>query len=326
VSLAAFLDPGKSLDEAASRVRLAESLGYHSVWVTHIAGREPLQLLNHYAHATERIGLGTAVVPIVLRHPALLAMETATLDEVSGGRFTLGIGISHRITVEGWYGLSLDDPVGRMREYTTILRQILAQGASSVDGTHYTSRFGFMGYEPRHDLKIFWAALGPNMLRAAAELADGVITWMCNPRHIRDSIRPVLDDALKRHGRSWREFEVVAAIPAALTDNVDAARDVFRNRALPYLSLPFYRKEIEKTHPDSLARFDERSATGDIQGALGALDDSFVDAYIGVGDAGAIRAKVEEYRGSGVTLPGIGPLPRHPGSKGVEATLEAAAG
>jgi F420-dependent oxidoreductase-like protein len=326
VPLAAFLDPGKSLDEAVARVRLAESLGYHSAWVTHIAAREPLQLLNNYAHATERIGLGTAVVPIVLRHPALLAMETATLDEISGGRFTLGIGISHRITVEGWYGLSLEDPVGRMREYTTILRQILAQGSSSLEGRHYTSRFRFMGYEPRRDLKIFWAALGPNMLRAAAELADGVITWMCNPQHIRGAIRPVLDDALKSHGRSSSEFDVVAAIPSAFTDNADAARDVFRSRALPYLSLPFYRKEIERTHPDSLARFDERMAAGDMTAALAALDDSFVDAYAGIGDGQAIRAKVEEYRESGVTLPGIGPLPRHAGSKGVEATLEAAAG
>src|SRR6266516_3707016 len=134
---ACFLEPGRSLGGGVERVRLAESLGYDSVWVTHIAGREPLQLLNHYAHHTERIRFGTGVVPIFLRHPALLAQESATLDEVSGGRFSLGIGTSHKITVEGWYGYTLDDPVGRMREYTTILRQIFTGGGASFEGRHY---------------------------------------------------------------------------------------------------------------------------------------------------------------------------------------------
>src|SRR5262245_61773940 len=98
--VAAFVDAGKSLDEAVERVRLAEALGYDSTWVTHIATREPLQVLSHYVHATSRIGLGTGVVPFALRHPALLAMEAATLDEASGGCLRLGIGVSHRITIE----------------------------------------------------------------------------------------------------------------------------------------------------------------------------------------------------------------------------------
>src|SRR5580765_1115123 len=126
--VAASLDAGRSLDEAVERVRLAESLGYDSVWVTHIASREPLQVLGHYAHSTSRIGLGTGVVPFALRHPALLGMEAATLDEAVGGRLRLGIGVSHRITIEQWYGLSLDDPVGRITECTQILRSIFTTG------------------------------------------------------------------------------------------------------------------------------------------------------------------------------------------------------
>ncbi|MGH2686235.1 MAG: LLM class flavin-dependent oxidoreductase, partial [Actinomycetota bacterium] len=119
--LACFLDPGRSLQDSVKRVRDAESLGYDSVWVTHIAAREPLQVLSAYAHGTSSIGLGTGVVPMALRHPALMAMEAATLDEISGGRLRLGIGVSHKVTIEGWYGLSLEDPIGRMREYATIV-------------------------------------------------------------------------------------------------------------------------------------------------------------------------------------------------------------
>jgi alkanesulfonate monooxygenase SsuD/methylene tetrahydromethanopterin reductase-like flavin-dependent oxidoreductase (luciferase family) len=324
VRLAAFIDPGRSLEQGAERVRLAESLGYESVWATHIAAREPLQALGHYASVTERIGLGTGVVPIVLRHPALLAMEAATLDEISGGRLRLGIGISHKITVEGWYGLSLDDPVGRMREYTTILRGIFTGGGTSVEGRHYTARFNFLGYQARASLPILWAAMGPKMLQAAAELADGVVLWMCSPGHIRGSIRPVLDEALAQHGRSPESFDVVAAVPSGLTQNPEGARTAFRSVAFPYLQLPFYRKEIAQAHPDALAVFDERSAAGDVSGALGALDEAFVDDYAGIGDAEVVRSKIRDYRDAGVTLPAVGPLPGHEGALGVEATLEAA--
>ncbi|MGH2662427.1 MAG: LLM class flavin-dependent oxidoreductase [Actinomycetota bacterium] len=314
--LACSLEPGRSLDQGVERVRLAESLGYDSVWVTHIAAREPLQLLGHYAHHTERIGLGTGVVPIVLRHPALMAMEAATLDEVSRGRLRLGIGVSHKVTVEGWYGQTIDDPVGRMREYATIVRDILERGRTELEGNHYTARFGFMGYgSPRQGIPILLAALGPNMLRLAAEVADGVILWMCNPAYIRETVRPVLLEALAEHGRDPNTFEVVAAVPVGLTENAEAARDVFRSRAFPYTQLPFYRKAIAAGgHQEDLGMVD----------GGGGVSDAFVDDYAGIGDPASVRAKIEEYRAAGVTLPSIGPLGRHPGSLGVEATLEAA--
>jgi alkanesulfonate monooxygenase SsuD/methylene tetrahydromethanopterin reductase-like flavin-dependent oxidoreductase (luciferase family) len=324
VRLALFQDPGRSLSEAAERVRHAEELGYDSVWVTHIATREPLQVLAHYGHTTERIGLGSGVVPFMLRHPALLAMEAATLDEATGGRLRLGIGVSHRITVEGWYGLTLDDPVGRISEYTRILRLILLEGGGQFEGRYYVSRFSFVRNEARKDLPILWAAMGPRMLEAAAELADGVVLWMCSPRHIRETIRPTLDRALAAHGRSPHEFEVVSAVPVAATEDVDEARDAFRSQAFPYMNLPFYRKEVAAAHPDVLAAFDERMAGGDVAGAMKALDDGFVDEFAGVGTAEAVRAKVEDYRAAGVTLPAVGPIRSKRNPEVVQATIEAA--
>jgi len=325
VRVAAFLDAGRSLPEAVGRVRLAEELGYDSVWVTHIATREPLQVLGHYAHATSRIGLGTGVVPMALRHPALLGMEAATLDEISGGRLRLGIGVSHKITIEGWYGLELNDPVGRIVETTKVLRLLFTEGGGSFEGRHHVSRFSFQRYAARTDLPILWAAMGPRMLRAAAKHADGIVLWMCSPAHVRESIRPVLDAALAEHGRSPEEFGVVAAVPSALTENPEAAREAFRAQAFPYLNLPFYRKEIARAHPEALASFDARIAAGDMANAMAALDADFVDDYAGIGDAETVRAKVEEYRGAGVTLPAVGVLPRREGSAAAEATLEAAA-
>jgi F420-dependent oxidoreductase-like protein len=297
------------------RVRLAESLGYDSVWVSHIAAREPLQVLGHYAHHTQRIGLGTAVIPIAVRHPALLAMEAATLDEVATGRLRLGIGVSHRQTMEGWYGLSIDDPVQRMREYVSIVRDLLEHDRADLEGKHYSARFGFLGFSsPRRGIPILIAALGPRMIRLAVEMADGVVLWMCSPRYVRETVRPVLDRALAERDRDPGTFEVTASIPLGLTEDVEAARDTFRSRAFPYVQLPFYRRVIAAGgHEEDLRAFDAGEG----------LSDAFVDDYAGIGNAAALKAKVEEYRDAGVTLPSVAPLGRHQGSLGVEAALEA---
>ena len=315
--VACFIDPGRSLEEGGTRAALAESVGYESVWTTHTVAREPLQVLAAYAARTERIGLATGVVPAPIRHPVTIAMEAATLDEASGGRLRLGIGISHRSLIEGWYGLAFDKPLGRMREYATIVRTLLDEGNVNLEGEHYTARFSFLGYQPRKGMDLIFAALAPGMLRLAAELADGIVLWMCSPRYIRETIRPTIEEVLAKHGRDPAAFDIVAAVPSALTENVTAARDAFRRFAQPYPQLPFYRRVIEAGgHADALAAVD----TGE------PLPDSFIDAMAGTGDADAVRAKVEEYRDAGVTLPAVSPLPRHDGAAGVEETLKAAIG
>src|SRR6202050_4543161 len=105
-----FISTGRSLDDAIERVRLAESLGYESVYVTHIAGRESLTVLTAYALATSTIRVGTGVVPIYTRTPATMAQTAATIDDLSGGRLTVGLGGSHRPVVEGGHGASIDKP------------------------------------------------------------------------------------------------------------------------------------------------------------------------------------------------------------------------
>src|SRR3954454_19108932 len=156
-----FVSVGRSLDQAVERVKLAEELGYESVYLTHISGREPFIVLTAYALATERIRLGTGVTPIYTRTPANMAQTAATLDELSGGRHTLGIGVSHRPVVEGWYGQTIDRPVREMREYVAIVRAILRGEDPPEEGEKWRTGFRLAGLDPRPGPAVYVAALSP---------------------------------------------------------------------------------------------------------------------------------------------------------------------
>ena len=186
-----FVSTGRSLEQAITRVRLAESLGYDSVFTTHIAGRESLTVVTAYALATTRIRVGTGVVPLYTRTPATMAQTAATIDELSGGRLTLGLGVSHRLIVEGWHGQTIDQPVDEMREYVAIVRAILG-GEDPPAGAKWRTAFRLAGLDPRPELPIFIAALSPATLRLAGEIGDGVMLWLCNPSYVRDVVMPAV--------------------------------------------------------------------------------------------------------------------------------------
>ena len=179
-----FIGVGRALETALQRVERAEALGYESAYVTHIAGRDSLTVLAAYAARTERIKLGTGVLPIYSRTPVATAQAAATIDELSGGRMVLGLGVSHQVTVENWYGSTIDRPVAEMREYVSALRAMF-RGEDPPQGERFPTRFRFMGYEPRPELPIYVAALSPAMLRLAGEIADGAMLWLCTPEYIR---------------------------------------------------------------------------------------------------------------------------------------------
>ena len=314
-----FISPGRSFDRAIERVRLAESLGYHSVFTTHIAGRESLTVLTAYALATERIRVGTGVVPIYTRTPATMAQTAATIDELSGGRFTLGLGVSHRPVVEGWHGQTIDHPVAEMREYVRIVRAIL-HGEDPPAGKKWSTSFHLLGLDPRPELPIFIAALSPSMLRLAGVIADGVMLWLCNSNYIRDVVVPAVHAGRERAGKSLESFEIVAAVPAALTDDPPSAYDAMRSELLTYFGLPFYRTMLERSgYGSDIAAFD--AAGGDGAAMRAAISDGFLDALTAVGDEASVRAAVQRYVDAGVTLPCVGPIPK----TDFEATLHAAA-
>ena len=307
--IGAFISAGRSLDAALDRARLADELGYDGVYTTHIAGRDSLSVLMAYASVTERVRLGTGVVPIFSRSPASMAQTTATIDEFSGGRMVLGIGVSHQVTVENWYGSRIQKPVSQMREYASILRAIF-RGEAPPEGEYFNTRFQFMGYAARPDLPVYIAALSPNMLRLAGEIGDGVMLWLCNPDYIRDVVVPTVREGRERAGKSLDGFDIVPAVTVALTDDPEAARATMRQELVTYASLPFYRNMLERSgFGDDLAAFDEGMQAGDPERAKAGLSDGLLESLAGIGSDDDVRAAVERYREAGATSPSIGGLP-----------------
>jgi F420-dependent oxidoreductase-like protein len=319
LGLGCFVSVGRSLDAALERVQLAESLGYEAVYVTHIAARDPFTVLTAYAAATERIRLGTGVTPIYARTPVATAQAAATIDEYSGGRMVLGLGVSHRPVVEGWYGQQIGKPVREMREYLGAVRAIL-RGEDPPAGEKWPTGFRFMGYEARADLPIYIAGLSPAMLRLAGELADGVILWLCEPGYIREVVVPEVTKGRERAGRGLDGFDIVAAVPSAVTDDPDAARDTMRGDLITYFSLPFYRAMIERAGFGSdIEAFDAKLKEGDAQGAAAQISDGYLKTLCAIGTAEEAGATIDRYLEAGATSPGVGPIPR----TDFEATLRA---
>lgn len=302
-----FISPGRTIDGAIERVKLAESLGYESVYVTHIAGWESLTVLGAYAQATSRIRVGTGVVPIYTRTPATMAQTAATIDVLCGGRLTLGLGISHRPVVEGWHGQTIDRPVHEMREYVAIVRAIL-RGEDPPAGEKWHTGFRLFGLDPRPRLPIYVAALSPAMLRLAGEVADGVLLWLCCPDYIRDVVIPEVTAGRERAGKTLAGFDVVPAVPAALVEDPAEPHAAMRKDLLPYFGLPFYRAMLERSgFGAEIEAFD--AASGDMDAMQAAISERFLQQLTAVGDATAVRAGLERYRAAGASTPCVGPIP-----------------
>jgi alkanesulfonate monooxygenase SsuD/methylene tetrahydromethanopterin reductase-like flavin-dependent oxidoreductase (luciferase family) len=321
MALGAFISTGKTLEQAVERVRLAESLGYESAYVTHIAGRDSLTVCTAYALATERIRVGTGVIPIYTRTPASMAQVAATLTDLSGGRLVLGLGVGHRVTVEGWWSNTIDKPAAEMKEYVRMVRAILS-GEEPPAGEKWQTGFRLVGLGPFPDAPIYGSALSPGMLRAVGETCDGVTLWLCNPDYIRDVVIPECATGRERAGKTMDGFDIVAAVPSAVTDDRAAAFATMRADLLTYFSLPFYRAMIERSgFADDIAAFDEAAGSGDGEAMQAAISDGFLEALTAIGDEETVQAGVQRYLDAGCPSPCVGPIPR----TDFEATLRAAA-
>jgi F420-dependent oxidoreductase-like protein len=263
-----------TLDGIVRQAKELEALGFASFWLPNIFGLDAIATLAIAGRETRRIELGTAVVPTYPRHPIAMAQQALTASAASKGRFTLGLGLSHKIVIEDLMGLSYAKPLRHMREYLSVLTPLLAGRPAKFEGEEYRVNLGLQvpGARP---VPVLVAALGEQMLRLCGRLADGTILWMTGPKTIEKHVAPTLFGAAKEAGRP--EPRIVANLPIALTNDAATAREwVGKNFAI-YGSLPSYRAMLDR------------------EGAAGPADVTLA------GDEKTLDAALDRLRGLGVS-------------------------
>jgi 5,10-methylenetetrahydromethanopterin reductase len=224
----------------------AETEGFHTYNMSSVAGHDPMAILTAIALETERIQLLTGVVPIFGTHPSRLAAQALTVRAAAEGRFTLGIGLSHQVVIEGGMGLDFARPGARMRDYLDVLQPRLRGEDLAHEGEFYTFRGGG-GPSDLADVPLMLAAMAPVMLRLAGERTDGTVLWMAGAKAVSDYVRPRLERAASNAGRPGPR--VVAGLPVALVpaSEVADARAFASQIFERYGEFPSYRSMLDQS-------------------------------------------------------------------------------
>ena len=218
-------------------VQAADRLGYDVIWIAEAYGWDAFTVLTDIACNTERIKLGTGIVNVFSRSPALIAQSAASLDHISGGRFVLGLGTSGHQVVEGWHGVKFQRGIRRLRETMEIVRTVLRRDRLSYEGEifHLDMGLQLITHPVRAEVPIYLATLTPAGIALAGEMADGWIPVFFSPRHWESVLRPQLVRGAERAGRSPDEVSVCIHQTVIVTDDVEAGRDTIRPHLALYL-------------------------------------------------------------------------------------------
>jgi F420-dependent oxidoreductase-like protein len=305
---------GTTAEEQLALVREAERLGYDSAWAAEAYGSDAATILAWLAAQTSTIGLGSAIFQIPARSPAMTAMTAATLDQLSAGRFRLGLGLSGPQVAEGWHGQRYDRPLARTRDYLSVVRlalerkRVAYQGETLElplpDGPGKALKLTIAPVQPR--LPIYVGAMGPRNLALAGELADGWLGFMYAPEHAA-GFRGHLEQGAARAGRDLDGFDVAPTVQVHVRDDVEAARDAMRPMLALYVGgmgsreRNFYNDQARRYGFErQAAEVQEHYLAGRVEAAAAALPAELIDLVTLCGPAGRVRERLAAYRESGV--------------------------
>lgn len=297
------------LGSAVSLCREAEDAGYTDVWSAEAGALDGLAPLAAVAASTSSVRLGTAILPVFTRPPALMAMSAATLQNLSGGRFVLGLGTSSSIIVERWMGGSFERPLTRLREYLLTVRSILAGEKVAFEGKTVRIDGYRLQLEPVAPVPLYMAALGPAACRLAGELADGVIFFMKSPGGITQAMGWVAEGA-RAAGRDPSALDCVIRLPVALAEGERGDLSALARRFIvSYAIVDVYNRSLaDQGFGAAASAIAERWAAGDRKGAVDEVPDDMVDELMIVGDAEECRGRLQRFRAAGVTTPVVLPF------------------
>jgi len=231
-----------TVDGVVAEAKRAEADGFASYWQSQIFGLDALSTLSVVGREVPRIELGTSVIPTYPRHPMMLAQQALTTNQASGGRLCLGIGLSHQVVIEGMLNMSFDKPVRHMKEYLCILMPLIHDRKVSFAGETLTTH-AELTINKAQSCDVVVAALGPQMLKLAAAMTQGTLTWCTGPETLRTLTVPTINSAAEQLGKP--KPRVIAALPVCVTKDVDGARARAAQVFAVYGQLPSYRAMLD---------------------------------------------------------------------------------
>jgi len=296
-------------EEIVRFARLAEELGYDSIWIPEMWGRDAFTLATLIAINTERVKIATGVVSVFSRSPAVIASTFATIDELSGGRAVLGLGTSGPAVIEGWHGINYNMPLKRTREYIDIVRLIVSGARANYDGKIFKLKNFRLMFEPfRKEVPIFLAAMGPKNTELAGEAADGWIPYLI-PVGSLSTLREHLAQGAAKGGRRVEEITIAPYLPACVHGSGTAGADTER---VIKEHIAYYIGGMGTFYSETLARCGfEREAKGikeawenrDKSKAVESVSDELLHSVAVIGTKDGCLKKIEEFRREGAGLP-----------------------
>jgi probable F420-dependent oxidoreductase len=298
----------------------AEARGYHTAWTGEVSGWDAVTVMAMIAARTQRMHVASAVVPVQTRTPIVLGMTAAALAHFAPGRVALGLGLSSRIIVEQWHGLAFSPALAQIREAVQIMRMVVSGERVNFEGRfHRLKNFRLTTPPPSPPPRIVLAALGPEMLELAGEIADGVVLNWIPPESVPASIRH-LEAGAKRAGRTLQDFEIASFIRTCVTDDPAAARATLARDITGYAIVDVYASFFRGA--GFAAEVDAVNAAwkaGDRTGAVGHVSPRILDGLGVVGNEAACRERIAAFARAGLTMPVV--LPFTPAGADPRATL-----
>jgi 5,10-methylenetetrahydromethanopterin reductase len=299
----------KSYDRKAviRAARLAEELGYDSIWVPEAWAYEQFQLLTEIALATKRLKLATGIANVFSRSAGLLAMSTATLDEISEGRAILGLGTSGKIVVENFHGMPYKKPLTRLNETIGILRalwrgeRLVPEMSTLFDARHFKLEMTPL----RKDIPIYVASLQTEAVRAVGRYADGWVPTFWPYRHLNDGIA-LLAEGARAAGRDPKSIDVAPFVAVIPFDDQNMARSFVKPLVAFYIGgmgTYYHALFCRYGFQENADRVRELYNSGDRKQAAAAVSDELIDAIAICGPAGYCREQLQDWRRNGVGMP-----------------------
>jgi len=319
----------KRIEDVVGVTELAEREGYDRAWMGESWGRDAVTLVTLMCDATEDIGIGTSILPVYSRTPAMIGQTAATLQEVADGRMRIGLGPSGAAVIEHWHGVDFERPLRRTREYVEIVQAITRGEVVNYDG-EFVEMGGFrIRSDPSSPVPVDVAALGPKMVELAGRFADGWHPIMLTPDGLEERLE-ALNRGAELGDRSAADRRVTAGVVCCVLEDADRAHSLARHHVAMYVGAmgTYYRDALaDQGYPDVAAEVHETWQNGDQEAAVAAVSDELLDDVAVTGDPASAPDRLERFdvprRRRGESAPAPHRIPRgHRGNRARSRTGE----